>query len=77
MRDDEMGFSYMTVADLVAFLRTQPQELPVAFRCYSEQVLLKAEDIEVVRCCEPRSDGWIHDERRDKPSREYLILPGN
>ena len=66
----------MTVADLVAFLQTQPQDLPVAYRCCSEQVLLEKSDIQVKQACEPRPDGWIQDKRPDKPSRAYLMFPG-
>ena len=37
----------MTVAELIAFLQTQPQDLPVAYRCFSEQVLLEPDDIRI------------------------------
>ena len=67
----------MTVADLIAFLQNQPQELPVAYRCYSEQVLLKADDICVVEKCKPREDGWIQDKRPDKETQTFLLFPGN
>lgn len=67
----------MTVADLVALLQTQPQDLLVAYRLCSEQVLLGANEIEIAQACEPRPDGWIQDKRPDKPSRSYLMLPGN
>lgn len=67
----------MTVADLIEFLQKQPQDLPVAIEMYSEQCLLEAEEIKVKELCEPREDGWIHDKRADKPSRLYLLFPGN
>lgn len=67
----------MTVAELIAYLQTQPQDLPVAYRCCSEQVLLEAIDIKIAEECEPRSDGWIQDKRPDKPTRTYLMFPGN
>lgn len=67
----------MTVADLIRFLRRQPQDLLVAYHCCSEQCLLEASEIKVKRFCEPRPDGWIQDERPDKPARQYLVLPGN
>lgn len=67
----------MTVADFVAFLQTQPQELPVAYCLYSEQVLLQSRDIKVVELCLPRPDGWVHDKRPDRPHQRYLLLPGN
>ncbi len=67
----------MTVAELIAFLQTQPQELQVAYRCYREQVLLEAKEIEIAEKCPPRPDGWIQDKRPDKPTQTYLLLPGN
>lgn len=67
----------MTVADLIRFLQDQPQDLLVAFHVCSEQCLLEADDIHIKEKCEPRPDGWIHDERPDKPTRKYLIFPGN
>lgn len=67
----------MTVADLIEFLHTQPQDLQVAYAKYSEQVLLRADEITIAEKCEPRADGWIQDERPDKPKQTYLLLPGN
>ena len=67
----------MTVSELVEFLKTQPQELQVAYRCYSEKCLLVAEDIKVSIDCVARPDGWIHDNRPDKPKQKYLLFPGN
>ena len=67
----------MNVAELIEFLKTQPQDLPVAYRCCSEQCLLGAREIRVVEACEPRPDGWIQDKRPDMPTRLYLMFPGN
>lgn len=67
----------MTVKDLIAILQGKPQDLPVAYRCYSEWNLLEAGDIEVRALCLPRGDGWVHDARPDKPTQDYLTLPGN
>jgi hypothetical protein len=67
----------MTVAELIAFLQTQPQELEVAYRCYSEQMLLEAEDIEIEAACLPRPDRWIQNARPDMPRKMYLMFPGN
>lgn len=67
----------MTVADLVAFLQTQPQDLPVAYCLFSEQKLLEPQEIEVAELCLPRPDGWVHHKRPDKPKQRYLLLPGN
>ena len=67
----------MTVRELIGVLEDMPQDLLVAYQCCSEQVLIKAEEIEVKELCEPRPDGWIHDSRDDKPKKKYLLFPGN
>ena len=64
----------MTVAQLVWLLQQQPQDLPVAYRKYSEQVLLEKEHIKIVELCEPRDDGWVQDQRPDMPSQTYLVI---
>ena len=67
----------MKVAELVAFLQQQPQELTVAFELHSELMLLDADMIMVQQHCEPRPDGWIQRKRPDKPTLQYLVFPGN
>jgi hypothetical protein len=67
----------MTVKELIAFLETQPQDIDVAYQCYSEQCLLKAGEIVVEELCEPRADGWVADKRPDTPTKSYLVFPGN
>ena len=67
----------MTVSELIEFLKTQPQEMQVAYRCYSEQVLMEQKEIRVAEFCEPRPDGWIENKRPDKPTKKYLLFPGN
>jgi hypothetical protein len=67
----------MNVAELIEYLKQQPQDMQVAIKMYSEQVLLEAKNIEVHNLCEPRPDGWIQDKRPDKPTRKYLVFPGN
>ena len=67
----------MTVADLIALLQKQPQNLLVAYKKFSEQCLLEADEVVVAEFCEPRRDGWIQDARPDKPRRAYLLFPGN
>lgn len=67
----------MTFAEFIAYLQTQPQDTLVAYRCFSEFCLLKAEEISVLELCQPRLDGWIHDMRPDRPTQAYLVLPGN
>jgi len=67
----------MTVSQLIEFLKTQPQDLQVIYQCMSENALLEENSIYVGYACEPRDDGWVPNKRPDKPSRLYLILPGN
>ncbi len=64
----------MKVSELIEFLKTQPQDLQVAYHRYSEQCLLAVNQIEIETCCQPRSDGWIQDKRDDMPSQTYLML---
>ena len=67
----------MNVGELIKFLKKQPKDLPVAIRTCSEQLLLEASDIQIAELCEPRPDGWIQGKRPDKPSKKYLLFPGN
>jgi hypothetical protein len=67
----------MNVRELISYLSTFPQHLPVAYRVHSEQCMIEGKDIVVERCCLPRPDGWVHDARPDKETQEYLVLPGN
>jgi hypothetical protein len=66
-----------TVADLIQYLETLPQDMPVAYRCFSEQCLLDFEDIEIKDLCVHRDDGWIQNKRPDMPTMKYLVFPGN
>jgi len=67
----------MTVRELIELLQTKPQDIPVAYAIYSEHCLLEADDIRIEALCEPRNDGWVADARPDKPTRDYLVFPGN
>lgn len=67
----------MTVSELIEFLQQFPGHLPVAYRLYSEQCLLDPKDIEVVKLCPPRPDGWIQNQRPDIRPQTYLRFPGN
>jgi hypothetical protein len=67
----------MTVKQLIKFLETQPQNLQVVFRQFSEQRLIEIKDIAIEEHCEPREDGWVQNKRPDKPTKKYLVLPGN
>lgn len=67
----------MKVSDLIELLKAYPQNLEVAYRCYSEQTILSADEIEIVSGCSPRQDGWIQSARPDMPTQEYVMFPGN
>ena len=67
----------MNVKELIEFLKTQPQDLPVAFNLFSEQCMIDASDIVIKKLCEARPDGWVENERPDKKSIDYLVFPGN
>jgi hypothetical protein len=67
----------MTVAELIAYLQTQPQDLPVAYYALGEHMLLEASYIDVYEAGEPQPDGWIYTKSLDKPSVTYLVFPGN
>jgi len=67
----------MKVSEFIEYLKTQPQDIQVAYCICSEQCLLETKDIEVVVCCKPRPDGWIQDARSDMETETYLLLPGN
>ena len=67
----------MTVSELITFLQTQDQTLEVCFSQFSEQALLQPQDITVKKLGLARPDGWIQNERPDKPSQDYLSFPGN
>lgn len=67
----------MTVRELIEQLKGFDPDLPVVYKCYSEQVMLEPNDIDVEALCEPRPDGWVANARPDKPTMNYLVLPGN
>jgi hypothetical protein len=67
----------MIVSELIAYLQTQPQDMQVAYDCYSEYCLLEVNGIRILEACPPRPDGWIQIKRPDKPVCTYLVFPGN
>jgi hypothetical protein len=76
----------VTVAELIAFLQTKPQHLPVCFAKYSEYQLLELEKndednnyIQIKTLQPPRADGWVHNDWNDHELRtqQYLVFPGN
>lgn len=67
----------MTVAELIDFLKTQPQDIQVTYDLYSEQCLMTTANIIVYEACPARIDGWVEDKRPDVPTQKYLGFPGN
>lgn len=67
----------MVVSELIEFLKTQPQDVKVAYRRFSEQCLLEVNEIELQEHYHPRADGWIQGRRPDMETETYLMLPGN
>jgi len=67
----------MTVAELIELLKQAPQDAPVAYCKYSEQMLMEKDDIKIVEACEPRGDGWIQNARPDMAAKTYILFPGN
>jgi hypothetical protein len=67
----------LTVAKLIEFLQTQPQDILVTFRACSEQCLLELDDMYIGEGCKPRPDGWVQDKRPDMVAQQYLHFPGN
>lgn len=67
----------MTVSELIEFLKTQPHDLQVAHRMYSEYVLLDQAEVVVEELGVARPDGWVPSKRSNAPSQGYLLFPGN
>jgi len=69
----------MKVKELIEFLETQPQDLPVIYELHSEYTLLEKDFIEVGKQQPARADGRVHASWGDKglATVEYLIFPGN
>jgi len=67
----------MTVIELIDFLWKLPADMPIAYKCMSEQLVLEAKDIEIQDLCIPRSDGWVQNARPDMETQTYLLFPGN
>ena len=63
-----------TVADLIAYLQTKPQDMVVIHSEHSEYVVLELSSVYTQDLCTPREDGWVHSYRPDKPHQTYLVL---
>ena len=67
----------MKLFRLIEILEGYPQNLDVAYQCFSEYCLLEEDDPFVADLGLPRPDGWVASERPDKPTTPYLVFPGN
>ncbi len=67
----------MTVRELIKHLMSCNPDLQVAYALHSEYTLMDAEEIETRELCEERKDGWLARPRPDKPTKVYLVFPGN
>jgi len=67
----------MNVAKLISILQKYPQDLPVAYRLYSEHCLMEEDDIYTEQLSIARADGWVHSKRADVEDVTYLIFPGH
>lgn len=66
----------MKVSELIEILKRYPQDLRVVYSLHSEYCILEEKDIEILKLCEARPDGWVHNYRPDKPTVEYLQVGG-
>lgn len=67
----------MKVSELISILQRMDQDLPVAYKLFSEKCLLEELDLTVQNLCVARKDGWVHNARPDKETIPYLVFPGN
>lgn len=67
----------MIVAELIEFLKTQPQDIPVAFEQYSDYTAMDFEFIYVRELQLARNDGYVGAARPDKSTQQWLVFPGN
>ena len=67
----------MTVAELISFLQTQPQDLQVAYEFYNGHCLLEVTEIKIAELCGSQTSGWVYHKTPGNPTQTYLLLPGN
>ncbi len=67
----------MIVAELIEFLKTQDQTLPIVYSCCSDWDKMEINMIYVQKLCLSRPDGHVQGNRKDKLTTEYLCFPGN
>lgn len=67
----------MTVADLIARLKTMPPEMLVAYKCIHDHSLMHADDLEIKELCQSTASGWVCNAVQDDSlNAKYLVFPG-
>ena len=67
----------MIVKELIEFLQKQQQDLPVAYTCCSNQIMLDSEEISIEELYNAMVYGWVANKRPHKETTLYLVFPGN
>lgn len=67
----------MTVRELIRYLESFDQDLPIVYELHSEYRLLEAQNIRVRSLHPARNDGWVHSFDHTQHTVPYLIFPGN
>ena len=73
----------MTVAELIEFLKTQPQDIQVAYRefneyqAYETACVLSRGDIQVARFSVTWGPEYLIAQRGNEAAQQYLVFPGN
>ena len=67
----------MKVKELIEILQAMPQDIDVAYRCWSEQCLMEPDEVSLFDGTAPRPDGWIQNARPDMEVIQYVMFPGN
>lgn len=64
----------MTVAELIKYLQTQPQSLPVVIPQFSEYCALIERGVRIIEATPARADGWVQRARPDMAPTYYLAI---
>jgi len=64
----------MTVAELIEYLKTQPQELHVVYQHGSDSCLLHFTTIEIQELPRPWMDCWIPPFKEGRLTQQYLVM---
>lgn len=67
----------MTVGDMIRRLQAFKEDLPCCYRNCSEWTAFEEGQIEVRALQEARADGWVGNQRPDRPTRDWVTFPGN